>query len=132
MKESEKDSMAKKDRRARQTNGQKWTKENGNKWASKTCKSNGRQRRTKGTGVKVVTRDRDREEASSKVVLRKLAIWDVISEIARVYLFPRVFLSLFRRNALFRVDKHIIDIDEPNEPTMNDATKIAALSQREK
>lgn len=82
MKESEKDSMAKKDRRARQTNGQKWTKENGNKWASKTCKSNGRQRRTKGTGVKVVTRDRDREEASSKVVLRKLAIWDVISEIA--------------------------------------------------
>lgn len=87
MKESEKDSS-----RRKTSETDKWAEmdeREGNKWAIVRRVRATAERRTKGTRVKVVTEDR--EEASSKVVLRlrKPAIWDVIS----VLLYPVVYLS---------------------------------------
>lgn len=84
MKESEKDSSR---RKTNETD--KWAEmdeREGNKWAIVRRVRATAERRTR---VKVVTGDR--EEASSKVVLRlrKPAIWDVIS----VLLYPVVYLS---------------------------------------
>lgn len=84
MKESEKDSS-----RRKTSETDKWAEmdeREGNKWAIVRRVRATAERRTR---VKVVTGDR--EEASSKVVLRlrKPAIWDVIS----VLLYPVVYLS---------------------------------------
>ena len=91
--------IVREERRARQTNGQKWTKEKGTNGLVRRVRATA-VRRTKGTRVKVVTGDRD--EASSKVMLRlrKPAVRDVISVLLYpiVCSFSPVFLSLFRPN----------------------------------
>lgn len=107
--------IVRKERRARQTNGQKWTKEKGTNGLVRRVRATA-ERRTKGTRVKVVTGDR--EEASSKVMLRlrKPAIRDVIS----VLLYPTC-LFFFTTNAyslLCFVSINIIDIDEPFHQTI--------------